>query len=102
MTVLHEIPDEELERLIAVNTPILPDIEARTGIRRKEIMESLVQLDYLLRTIADGSEEDPLPLDAFIDVLCNRVAVETGQSVHDVRNIFIARTEVMLESHEQN
>jgi len=54
--------------------------------------------DYLLHQVAETSDDAKLTLDAFIDSHCSRVAEETGLSVHDVKNIFIMRTEVMLNS----
>lgn len=100
--ILQAIPGEELTRIIAANTPYVPEIEARTGIQRKTLMEVLVVSDYLLHQVAETSDNAKLPLDAFIDTHCSRVAEETGLPVHDVKNIFITRTEVMMESHEQD
>ena len=99
--MLREIPDEELERLMTANNPILPEIEARTGLRRKDIVEVLVLSDFLLESVAEGSEEEPLPLDEFLDRHCERVAEEVELELYDVKTIFITRTEVMLESHEK-
>ena len=96
--ILQTIPEEELTRIIESNSPFIPEIEARTGIQRKTLMEVLVVSDYLLHQIAETSDEARLPLDAFIDAHCSKVAAETGLSAHDVKNIFITRTEVMLES----
>mgnify|MGYP007101879879 CR=1 FL=1 len=96
--ILQTISEEELTRIIAANTPYIPEIEERTGIQRKTLMEALVVSDYLLHQVAETSDEAKLTLDAFIDSHCSRVAEETGLSAHDVKNIFIMRTEVMLNS----
>ena len=96
--ILQTIPEEELTQIIEANSHFVSEIEARTGIQRKTLMEALVVSDYLLHQVAEASDDAKLPLDAFIDAHCNRVAEETGLQVHDVKTIFITRTEVMLES----
>ncbi len=96
--ILQQISEEELARIYIAIEPYIPQIEKRTGIRRKVIVETLIVSDYLLRRAADTPETAELSLDEFINRHCRRVAAEVDLSVYDAMNIFTTRTEVMLEA----
>ena len=82
--ILQNMTDEELNRITPLVEVHIPEIETRTGLRRKFIREVLlVSTYYLMRE--QGME--PISLDHFIALHCQRTASALGVSVFDARAV---------------
>lgn len=82
--ILQTMTDEELERIAPLVEVHIPEIETRTGLRRKFIREVLlVSTYYLMRE--QGME--PISLDHFIAQHCQRIASALGVSMFDTRAV---------------
>ena len=82
--ILQKMTDEELERIAPLVEVHIPEIETRTGLRRKFIREVLlVSTYYLMRE--KGAE--PVSLDHFIAQHCQRTASALGISMFDTRAV---------------
>ena len=82
--ILQTMTDEELERIAPLVEVHIPEIETRTGLRRKFIREVLlVSTYYLMRE--QGME--PISLDHFIAQHCQRTASALGVSMFDTRAV---------------
>lgn len=78
--ILQKMTDEELDRIAPMVEVHIPQIETRTGLRRKLIREVLlVSTYYLMRE--QGME--PISLDHFIALHCQRTASALGVSLFD-------------------
>lgn len=78
--ILQKMTDEELDRIAPMVEVHIPEIETRTGLRRKFIREVLlVSTYYLMRE--QGME--PISLDLFIALHCQRTASALGVSLFD-------------------
>ena len=78
--ILQKMTDEELDRIAPMVEVHIPEIETRTGLRRKFIWEVLlVSTYYLMRE--QGME--PISLDHFIALHCQRTASALGVSLFD-------------------
>ena len=78
--ILQKMTDEELDRIAPLVEDHVPEIETRTGLRRKFIREVLlVSTYYLMRE--QGME--PISLDHFIALHCQRTASALGVSLFD-------------------
>ena len=78
--ILQKMTDEELDRIAPMVEVHIPEIETRTGLRRKFIREVLlVSTYYLMRE--QGME--PISLDHFIALHCQRTASALGVSLFD-------------------
>ena len=78
--ILQKMTDEELDRIAPMMEVHIPEIETRTGLRRKFIREVLlVSTYYLMRE--QGME--PISLDHFIALHCQRTASALGVSLFD-------------------
>ena len=82
--ILQKMTDEELDRIAPMVEVHIPEIETRTGLRRKFIREVLlVSTYYLMRE----QGMDPISLDHFIALHCQRTASALGVSVFDARAV---------------
>ena len=78
--ILQKMTDEELDRIAPMVEVHIPEIETRTGLRRKFIREVLlVSTYYLMRE----QGKDPISLDHFIALHCQRTASALGISLFD-------------------
>ena len=78
--ILQKMTDEELDRIAPMVEVHIPEIETRTGLRRKFIREVLlVSTYYLMRE----QGMDPISLDHFIALHCQRTASALGVSLFD-------------------
>ena len=82
--ILQNMTDEELNQITPLVEVHIPEIETRTGLRRKFIREVLlVSTYYLMRE--QGME--PVSLDHFIARHCQRTASALGVSMFDTRAV---------------
>ena len=82
--ILQTMTDEELERIAPMVEVHIPEIETRTGLRRKFIREVLlVSTYYLMREQGTA----PVSLDHFIAQHCQRTASALGVSMFDTRAV---------------
>ena len=82
--ILQTMTDEELERIAPLVEVHIPEIETRTGLKRKFIREVLlVSTYYLMRE----KGEEPVSLDHFIAQHCQRTASALGVSMFDTRAV---------------
>lgn len=89
--ILQKMTDEELDRIAPLVEVHIPEIETRTGFRRKFILEVLlVSTYYLMRE----QGKDPISLDHFIAQHCQRTASALGISLFDT--IAVIETWVIL------
>lgn len=85
--ILQKMTDEELDRIAPMVDVHIPEIETRTGLRRKFIREVLlVSTYYLMRE--QGME--PISLDHFIALHCQRTASALGVSLFDTTAVIEA------------
>ena len=85
--ILQKMTDEELDRIAPMVEVHIPEIETRTGLRRKFIREVLlVSTYYLMRE--KGAE--PVSLDHFIAQHCQRTASALGVSLFDTTAVIEA------------
>ena len=93
--ILQKMTDEELDRIAPMVEVHIPEIETRTGLRRKFIREVLlVSTYYLMRE----QGMDPISLDHFIALHCQRTASALGISVFDARDVIEAWIILTLQS----
>ena len=93
--ILQKMTDEELERIAPLVEVHIPEIETRTGLRRKFIREVLlVSTYYLMRE----QGMDPISLDHFIAQHCQRTASALGISVFDARDVIEAWVILTVQS----
>ena len=93
--ILQKLTEDGLARIAPLVEVHIPEIENRTGFRRKFIQEVLLVSTYFLMK---EQGKDPISLDRFIAKHCRRISSDLEANLYDVRDVFESWLIVIVRS----